>query len=349
MQAIPSYRKSVRWTGYERLIFISGAKVFKKAHLFYSFLHEKCSNQEITAIFTRSFNSYMENKDFTPNKLSFNVKDGISNGSSVLDDDVKELFKLEQYPQTVDVSILCVCLKGECSITIDAKSYHVKKGDMCVILPHSIFHINRQSPDFFGYVSACTTDFLNSINVSSGTGIYLYIKDNPCLSLEENEVDELVRMCNFLKEYDTRKGCPYRKEITGCLSLAVIYEVIGIYKKRQPPKPYPYSRKNKLYHEYMELVAKKHKEQRCMEFYADKLCISSRYLSSICKEIVGKTAKECLDEYIAINIRAVLTTTDMTIQQISEAFNFPNASFFTKFFKAQTGVTPKEYRNIIGD
>lgn len=99
----------------------------------------------------------------------------------------------------------------------------------------------------------------------------------------------------------------------------------------------------------MELVAKNHRKQRNIEYYANELCISSRHLSSICKEITGKTAKDCLNEYIIINIQTILATTEMTILQISEEFNFPNASFFTKFFKTQTGITPKEYRNTIRD
>lgn len=282
-------------------------------------------------------------------RLSFDVGDNSFFDSFILDSDIKDALGLEQFPQIVEVASLCICLNGESNITIDTKSYHIEKGDMCVVLPNSILHVNKQSTDFLGYTSACTTDFLASVNVSSGTEIYLYIKDNPCLSLREEEIEELMKMCNFLKEYDARREQLYKEEISKHLSAAIIYEVIGIYKKRQPLTQRPYSRKNKLYYEYMELVAKNHRTQRCIEFYANELCVSSRHLSSICKEITGKTAKDCLNEYIIINIRTILATTDMTILQISEEFNFPNASFFTKFFKTQTGFTPKEYRNTIRD
>lgn len=291
----------------------------------------------------------MQSKYSMFKRLSFDVEDNSFFDNFILDSDVKDSLRLEQFPQIVEAASLCICLNGESNITIDTKNYHIKKGDMCVVLPNSILQVNKQSADFLGYTSACTSNFLASINVSSGTEIYLYIKDNPCLSLEEKEVEELMKMCNILKEYNERREQLYREEISKHLSAAIIYEVISIYKKQQPITQHPYSRKNKLYYEYMELVAKNHRKQRNIEYYANELCISSRHLSSICKEITEKTAKDCLNEYIIINIQTILATTEMTILQISEEFNFPNASFFTKFFKTQTGITPKEYRNTIRD
>ncbi|MDR1501564.1 MAG: helix-turn-helix domain-containing protein [Prevotella sp.] len=68
-------------------------------------------------------------------------------------------------------------------------------------------------------------------------------------------------------------------------------------------------------------------------------------MSSVCKELDGQTAKKCIDEQIIINAQIVLNTTTLTVAQIADEFNFPNASFFTKFFKENVGITPKEYRN----
>jgi transcriptional regulator GlxA family with amidase domain len=95
----------------------------------------------------------------------------------------------------------------------------------------------------------------------------------------------------------------------------------------------------------MKLVRSNYKTERGIEFYADKLCVSSRHLSSICKELDGQTAKKCIDRQIIIHAQMLLNTTTLTIAQIADEFNFPNASFFTKFFKEHIGMTPKEYRN----
>lgn len=257
-----------------------------------------------------------------------------------------DLLGLERFPHIVEAAGLCVCLEGESEITIESQSYRLKKGDLCVIFPNDIVYVRKKSSDFKGYTVACTPEFLMSVNISSGTPIYLYIKDHPCISLKDDEQEELIKMCDFLKEHDARKDHPCTEEISKHLFSAIIYEVIGIYKKGKPLDQQPYSRKNRLFFEFQELVARNYRKQRGIEFYADKLCISSRHLSAICKEITGCTAKECINEHIVVNIQVLLSTTDMTIAQISEGLDFPNASFFTKFFKEQTGMTPKAYRNV---
>ena len=284
-------------------------------------------------------------KQNTFERLSF-VKEDILFGSFVLKGSEKDMLGVEQFPRVVDAAGLCICLEGDGEIVIGAQGYQMQKGDMCVIFPNDILYIRRKSPDFRGYALACTPDFLinSEIPIPSRAPIYLFIKDNPCISLKNKEKIDLIKMCEFLKEHDAREDHPCREEISKNLGYAIIYEVIGIYRKKEPLHQQPYSRKQTLYFEFIQLIVKNYREQRDIEFYAEQLCITSRYLSAVCKEISGFTAKECIDQHIMINACILLTTTDMTILQISDELNFANPSFFTQYFKKRTGVTPKRYR-----
>ena len=256
----------------------------------------------------------------------------------------KNILGIEYIPRIINAAGLCICLEGEGEVVIEAQSYRVKKGDMCVVLPNNILHITKKSPDFKGYTIACTLEFLISVNVRLNTSVYLHIKENPCISLKEEEQKGLIKMCDLLKEHYDREDHPCREEVSRYLASAIIYEVIGIYKKGEPLKQQSYTRKNKLYLEFMQLVAKNFNNQRSIEFYSGKLCITSRYLSAVCKEISGMTAAECITQYVMINARILLSTTDMSILQISEELNFANASFFSQYFKKHEGITPKAYR-----
>lgn len=84
--------------------------------------------------------------------------------------------------------------------------------------------------------------------------------------------------------------------------------------------------------------------QRSISFYAEKLCVSARYLFKICKKETGKTPKDFINETITGNIKNALLTTEMSHQQIADRFGFPDISAFGQFFKRQAGISPSEFR-----
>ncbi|MDH6356165.1 AraC family transcriptional regulator [Parabacteroides sp. PF5-9] len=258
----------------------------------------------------------------------------------------ENVFGLESTPRLIDAAGICICLQGEGEIIVNTQSYHFKKGDMCVILPNSILQIAWKSPDFEGFTVASTREFLDNINFPPGLSMYLFIKENPCISLNPTEQKRLLILCKSLKAHDKRTEHPFRYEISRFLALTIICEIVATYQKNQPLQRQPYSRKNRLFLEFQELIAKHYYKHKTVDFYADKLCITSRYLSTIAKEISGSTATECITRVVMVNARTLLTTTEMSIQQISDKLNFPNPSFFSKHFKKNTGMTPKECRNL---
>lgn len=87
-----------------------------------------------------------------------------------------------------------------------------------------------------------------------------------------------------------------------------------------------------------------YRKERKVLYYADKLHLSASYLSTVIKRVSGKTAAEWIDDYVILEAKALLKSTKLTIQQISDELNFSSQSFFGKYFKRITGLSPKEYR-----
>ena len=81
-----------------------------------------------------------------------------------------------------------------------------------------------------------------------------------------------------------------------------------------------------------------------MSFYADKMFLTAKHLSTVVKEISGKTVGEWIDELVILEAKALLNSSSMNIQEIADRLNFANQSFFGKYFKHYTGMSPKEYR-----
>ena len=93
-----------------------------------------------------------------------------------------------------------------------------------------------------------------------------------------------------------------------------------------------------------KLIMNHNKQERKVAFYADKLCITPKYLSEVVKEKTKKTPIEWINDSVIIIAKTFLKSTDLSIIHISEELNFPNPSFFCRYFKKHTGISPLKYR-----
>ena len=105
------------------------------------------------------------------------------------------------------------------------------------------------------------------------------------------------------------------------------------------------SRGKELFNTFISLINSNAKHERKLAFYANKMCVTPRYLSSVIKQASGITAKEWIDRAVVTNAKVMLKYSSKQVAEIAYALNFPNVSFFCKFFKHSTGMTPQEYRN----
>ena len=105
------------------------------------------------------------------------------------------------------------------------------------------------------------------------------------------------------------------------------------------------ARLNQIFERFIALVNEYHCSERGMAFYADKLCLTPKYLSTLIKQASGRSAPDWIDDFVILEAKNLLKYTDLAIKEIVYKLHFPNQSVFFKFFKAHTGLTPSEYRN----
>lgn len=148
----------------------------------------------------------------------------------------------------------------------------------------------------------------------------------------------------MLKRTIAQKNNPYCLEILKYLTKAFFYAFgYDLHIRRQEGE----SKKSKhqvLVEKFLNLVRLHFKDERSLEFYANKLFLTPKHLSKVVKENSGKTAGDWIDSYVILEAKALLKTTDMTVQQISDRLNFPSQSFFGKYFKRLEGISPSEYK-----
>lgn len=270
--------------------------------------------------------------------------DFIGNDFAIFDD-IKDI-PLLPYPTRLDAACLAVCHKGWCKMNINLHEYEMKEGMLCIILPEQIVEQSERSEDFRGSFIAVARDFMDVVipTMQQLFPMFFMIKERPCVAITPEELQSFREYHSFLWSKVKLKDNPYRKEITQGLLMALFYEIYNIYQGHVTMERPPKSRKEDLFERFIRLVSECYKEERGVSYYAGKMFLTSKHLSTVVKEVSGKTASEWIDSLVVLEAKALLKSSEMSIQEIADELHFANQSFFGKYFKHHTGMSPKEYR-----
>jgi YesN/AraC family two-component response regulator len=145
-----------------------------------------------------------------------------------------------------------------------------------------------------------------------------------------------IRQTEFIK---------HRKEILKSIIRAMMYELMET--RNESDDITSLKQKDIIFKKFMNLLVCQTVKPRYISWYSDQLNITPKYLSTICKNVSGKTAFELINQYITADIRHLLKDTNRSIKEITHMLDFPNISFFGKYVKAHTGYSPTAYRSIL--
>lgn len=255
----------------------------------------------------------------------------------------KQLFNV---PKPSPGCIFLLCTRGTCNVTIYLNQYELKANSIAVIYPEVYFQITEQSADCRFFFVGFSKNLVRSTYLFSHTIKHTpYIFERPVLHLEP-KVAEIFRdymklMIKSLRVED------FMNEIQINLTYSQLILLLGNIYQRDIPQfePSHYSRNQEIVKELVRIVIQYYKTERNVSFYAEKMHLSPQHLSTTIKKITGKTLTDIISSFIIRDAQAKLRSTGMTIQEIAYSLNFPDISFFGKYFKRYTGMSPKQYRN----
>lgn len=253
---------------------------------------------------------------------------------------------LFNYPSIIETTVFALCLKGNCKITVNLTEYDIHPSDMILLMPNQIVMLCEKSENVSGLFIVVSKNFVNEVlpNMEDMLSVFFYAKESPKTTLKPDEIKCLTEYHAFLWNRVKATDNIYRKDITRILLKSLFYEIANITQKKIPERSIRKSRKTEVFESFLKTVVMHYKQQRSVTFYADKLYLTPKYLSCVIKEISGKSAGEWIDEQVILAAKALLKSSNMTIQEISVELNFANQSFFGKYFKQHTGISPKAYR-----
>ena len=251
----------------------------------------------------------------------------------------------------LDCFIIAFCMEGETSIHINNKSHVLKANHCAIVLPGTIVrHLHTCEGSTFRIVAISSKFMKEATSGRKETwdiGYYLY--SNPVFPINRNSSYKLYLYKEIVLTCTNEKGHAYSKEAKKHLFSAIFCELLGVLHRSIPSQEDTHNLRNDrstyIFRKFMEKVAEDDGTHRSVGYYADLLCYSAKHLSTVIKSVCGKGPLTIINEHAMECIAYQLKHSDMSIKEVADHFNFANPSFFGKFVKEHTGMSPLQYRN----
>ena len=238
------------------------------------------------------------------------------------------------------------CRKGWAHATIDLKDYEIVENTQVVLLPGTIIRINGCSSDFTASFFGFPKEMFMEACMRFEPIFFRFIKEQPCYVLpQENTgaINGLIRATTAI--YNDREN-RFRNQIAKNHLQSFMLDIYDkCYRYFGKHKIEGGTRQDEIFKSFVSLVHEHCTSQREVSFYADKLCISTKYLTGICKAVTGDSAKKIIDDFAILEIKVLLQSTELTVQEIADRLGFPDQSYLGRYFKRHEGMSPKEYQS----
>ncbi|MDR2042417.1 MAG: helix-turn-helix domain-containing protein [Tannerella sp.] len=241
-----------------------------------------------------------------------------------------------------------LALRGTVRMSLDYIPYTVPAGHLLLLMPSHIIQIVESSDDFDAKVLVLNKGFLDGCEVRKHVASaldYMQFYKNPCIEFTPGETAHLERCFLLLEEKIKKRTHAFYRDVIQNSVFAFLLEMANILVSRIDSFSRPvFSRKEELTNQFVQLLLQHAGTHHLVTFYADKLNITPQYLSMVLKEVTGKSANRWIDDVLTLEAKTLLKAPRSTVQQVADKLNFSDQSAFGKFFKKNTGLSPREYR-----
>lgn len=265
----------------------------------------------------------------------------------ILIESLNEGFELHNYFDSHFTHLLGQ--KGKCQFRIGDKTWTISKNDIAIFLPNEIIQDLSFEPDFKGIFLLVSFDLMSKNNPDIGWGIkgFLFSKENPVVSLGRERAQRCLNNFRLLyKKYQDHTH-RFRIEIINLQLKIFVMEMWDLFAE-EIEHQVKSNEKKSIFQRFLQLVQIHCMEEREVEFYADKLAITPKYLSEICKKTSGKNASHWIQNYTTTRLILLLRNQSLSFSEIADSMNFSSLSFFSRYVKKILGVSPSDYRSNLG-
>ena len=255
-----------------------------------------------------------------------------------------------KFPLRMDGLFIALREKGVSNFSINLKEFQVEPNGLVIGSPGDLMQSTINEGAYLSQPLMVSSNFLKEMYISLNSFMPFFAsrKEKPVFQLRDGEVQELKEYFTLIIDAVKRETDYFRIDTTKRLLAAYLYKLGSILYRHLPELQAeankPMKREEILFKQFIKLVSENHRKERRVDFYAEQLFLSPKHFSTVIKKVSGKTAGQWIDEYVILEAKTLLKYSSMSIQEVAYYMNFPNPSFFGKYFKQHTGMSPSDYK-----
>lgn len=257
-----------------------------------------------------------------------------------------DFFFIDGKYKTCDSMLAIICISGEADFRVRKQSIRIEKSGYMVIRPEIPFYIRSKSDDFKIDVIRIGRELFEEMT-NSVTDFHpeWFIYDCPVSVLEWKKAKMFHIIHSYIKSLVDLPENWYHDQLIMEYLRIFYLEACHIWENNATERAKSHKRERIITSEFFKLADLHYKENRKVESYAEMIGISAKHLAHTIFKTSGKHPSDWLEDYVLLESKKLLRSTESTIQEISYDLNFATPSHFSRFFKSRTGMSPKEFRN----
>ena len=265
-------------------------------------------------------------------------------------------------PQVITYGAILICRRGKAMLIVNYKDWEMYEGAVITVFPNDVVELKVKSEErrvknsnaevddkasFEVEILKYNASLLREASLQLEQTVYSSLREDRCRQDSPVVTNIINSMFSLLKVYFNQSECTCISQLV-LLLLKAFFVGFHEYLQRNPQfrpedevKSY---RVRELFNRFMMLMERDYKQSRDINYYANLMHITSKYLTNIVRQVTGHTPKTIIDQYVILQLKMQLQRTSQSIKEIAWEYHFTDVSFFCRYFKKHTGLTPQQVR-----
>lgn len=258
-------------------------------------------------------------------------------------------------PLRFALSGMFICLNGTVSFLLDDNQYEMNRNDMVVYFPYSILKIISASEDLYGIMMSVDVNVVQPLLTRiTDVDSILNIRQKPLTSLSEQNLMDInnyielyqkhLQLSKVFADNNQRRFWQLNNLQIENVKLNLVLQIIMAFADADNGLKNAVDRRDDIVRKFLNELKNHYLTQHDVSFYSSRQFISVRYFSSVIKQKTGQTPSQWITSILVKEAKKFITESNLTVKEISEKMNFPNQSYFGKWFKTHVGMGPMEFK-----